>query len=56
MRHLVGYYRYEGQQALETLEKLYKLWCLLVNYFYPSIRMSAQKPICLPKEGNHLFK
>lgn len=33
--YLVGYYRYEGQQALEALEKLYKLWCLLANYFYP---------------------
>ena len=31
VRHLVGYYRYEGQEALETLEKLYKLWCLLVS-------------------------
>ena len=39
VRHLVGYYRYEGQQALQTLEKLYKLWCLLVNYFYPSMKI-----------------
>ena len=39
VRHLVGYYRYEGQEALETLEKLYKLWCLLVNYFYPSMKI-----------------
>ena len=39
MRHLVGYYRYEGQEALEALEKLYKLWCLLVNYFYPSMKI-----------------
>ena len=39
VRHLVDYYRYEGQQALQTLEKLYKLWCLLVNYFYPSMKI-----------------
>ena len=39
VRHLVGYYRYEGQEALQTLEKLYKLWCLLVNYFYPSMKI-----------------
>ena len=39
VRHLVGYHRYEGEQALETLEKLYKLWCLLVNYFYPSMKI-----------------
>ena len=39
MRHLVGYYRYEGEEVLKELQTLYKLWCLLVNYFYPSMKI-----------------
>ncbi|MGP1414910.1 MAG: hypothetical protein ACTTJ6_03105 [Treponema sp.] len=47
---MVDYYRYEGQQALGALEKLYKLWCLLLNYFYPSMKI-------LEKERNdaHIY-
>ena len=39
VRHLVGYYRYEGEEVLKELQTLYKLWCLLVNYFYPSMKI-----------------
>ena len=36
---MVGYYRYEGDETLKELEVLYKSWCLLVNYFYPSMKI-----------------
>ena len=39
VRRLVGYYRYEGEETLILLEKLYKYWCLLINYFYPSVKI-----------------
>ena len=39
VRRLVGYYRYEGDKTLKELEVLYKSWCLLVNYFYPSMKI-----------------
>ena len=48
---LVGYYRYKGQQALETLEKLYKLWCLLANYFYPSMKILEKE-----RKYAHIYK
>ena len=51
VRYLVGYYRYERQQALETLEKLYKLWCLLVNYFYPSMKILKKE-----RKDAHIYK
>ena len=51
VRHLVGYHRYEGQQALQTLEKLYKLWCLLVNYFYPSMKILEKE-----RKDAHVYK
>ena len=51
VRHLVGYHRYEGQQALQTLEKLYKLWCLLVNYFYPSMKILEKE-----RKDAHIYK
>ena len=61
VRHLVGYYRYEGQEAVETLEKLYKLCCLLVNYFYPSMKIleKERKDVCVIKNmtmQKHLTK
>ena len=49
--YLVGYYRYEGQQALEALEKLYKLWCLLANYFYPSMKILEKE-----RKYAHIYK
>lgn len=39
VRHLVGYYRYEGEDTLKALQILYKSWSLLVNYFYPSMKI-----------------
>lgn len=35
----MGYYRYEGEDTLKALQILYKSWSLLVNYFYPSMKI-----------------
>ena len=43
VRHLVGYFRYEGQEATDALNRLYGNWCLLVNYFYPSVKILAKE-------------
>lgn len=39
VRNIVGYFRYEGDEATEKLNKLYKHWCLLINFFYPSVKI-----------------
>lgn len=39
VRRLVGYYRYEGEEAMIALQNLYDRWNLLVNYFYPSVKI-----------------
>ena len=43
VRHLVGYYRYEGEAAQIALQNLYDKWNLLVNYFYPSVKILAKE-------------
>ncbi len=45
VRHLVGYYRYEGEQCVKLLNELYKPYCLLVNYFYPSLRIISKERV-----------
>lgn len=42
MRALVGYGRYEGEEALGVMKELYKNWRLLINYFYPSLRLKSK--------------
>ena len=51
VRHLVGYYRYEGDETLKELEVLYKSWCLLVNYFYPSMKILQKE-----RKDAHVYK
>ena len=48
---MVGYYRYEGDETLKELEVLYKSWCLLVNYFYPSMKILQKE-----RKDAHIYK
>lgn len=51
VRHLVGYYRYEGETAQIALQNLYDKWNLLVNYFYPSVKILAKE-----RKDAHTYK
>lgn len=51
VRHLVGYLRYEGDEAVTRLNKLYKNWCLLWNFFYPSVKIIAKE-----RKDAHTYK
>ena len=42
VRALVGYGRYEGEETLAVMNELYKNWCLLINYFYPCLRLKSK--------------
>ena len=39
VRRIAGYNRYEGEPARAALQNLYDRWILLVNYFYPSVKI-----------------
>ena len=43
VHHLVDYFRYEGEACQLALQNLYDKWDLLVNYFYPSVRILAKE-------------
>jgi hypothetical protein len=45
VRRAVGYYRYEGDNAREALEAVYSRWCLLNNFFYPSMRIISKNRV-----------
>ena len=45
VRALVGYGRYEGEEMLSVMKELYKNWCLLINYFYPCLRLKSKDRI-----------
>ena len=51
VRHLVGYYRYEGEACQIALQALYDKWNLLVNYFYPSVKILAKE-----RKDAHTYK
>ena len=51
VRHLVGYFRYEGEVCRLALQNLYDNWNLLVNYFYPSVRILAKE-----RKDAHTYK
>ena len=51
IRKLVGYARYSTQEMLETLNKLYEVHGLLLNYFYPS-----QKLVSKTRAGSRVRK
>lgn len=43
VRKLVGYYRYEGEEMTDKMNEIYRDWCLLVNYFYPSMKLVSKE-------------
>lgn len=51
VRHLAGYYRYEGEAARIALQNLYNRWNLLVNYFYPSVKILEKE-----RKDAHTYK
>lgn len=51
VRHLVGYFRYEGEACQIALQNLYEKWNLLVNYFYPSVKILAKE-----RKNAHTYK
>ena len=42
VRRMVGYNRYEGEQAYQALVKLYSLLRLYINYFQPSLKLLSK--------------
>ena len=51
IRKLIGYARYSTQEMLATLNKLYAVHGLLINYFYPS-----QKLVSKVRNGSKITK
>ena len=51
VRNIVGYFRYEGDEAVQKLNRLYKNWCLLINFFYPSVKIVAKE-----RKDAHTYK
>jgi hypothetical protein len=51
VRPLIGYARYEGQEATDQLNKLYAVHRLHLNYFQPSMKLLDKK-----RNGNKLTK
>ena len=45
VRALVGYHRYEGEETLSVMRELYRNWCLLINYFYPCLRLKSKERV-----------
>lgn len=45
VRKIIGYDRYEGEEALQALTKLYSVLRLYVNYFQPSLKLEIKKRI-----------
>ena len=51
LSQLAGYFRYEGEVCRLALQNLYDNWNLLVNYFYPSVRILAKE-----RKDAHTYK
>jgi hypothetical protein len=51
IRRLIGYDRFEGQAAWETLTLLYRELRLYVNFFQPSLKLASKH-----REGAHVSK
>ena len=43
VRHTVGYYRYDTQQATDALALVYQSLCPLINFFYPSAKLISKE-------------
>lgn len=51
IRQAVGYARFETEEEVALLAQLYKHLRLLVNHFYPSVKLIEKR-----REGSHLYK
>ena len=45
VRHLVGYYRFEGEEARDGMAELYGYYNDLVNYFFPSMKILSKERV-----------
>lgn len=45
VRRIVGYYRFEGEEARSVMAELYETYNLLVNYFFPSMKIISKERI-----------
>ena len=45
VRKTVGYFRFEGDEALTALEKVYSFLNPLINYFYPTKKCIDKKTL-----------
>lgn len=45
VRRVVGYYRFEGEEARGVMAELYETYNLLVNYFFPSMKIISKERI-----------
>lgn len=45
VRRIVGYYRFEGEEARAVMAELYETYSLLVNYFFPSMKIQKKERI-----------
>jgi hypothetical protein len=51
VRKNVGYRRYEGEEAVKALNRLYECWNVLANYFVPSLKLKSKE-----RKGARVFK
>jgi hypothetical protein len=45
VRKVIGYGRFEGEQAHHALQEIYRYLCPLRNYFYPCVRLVSKQRI-----------
>ena len=45
VRRIVGYYRFEGEEARAVMAELYEVYNLLVNYFFPSMKIISKERV-----------
>jgi len=43
VRKTVGYGRFEGQNAFNALDEVYRFLNPLLNYWYPTVRLAAKE-------------
>ena len=45
VRRIVGYYRFEGEEARSVMAELYENYNKLVNFFFPSMKIIAKERV-----------
>ena len=45
VRRIVGYYRFEGEETRAVMAELYEVYNLLVNYFFPSMKIISKERV-----------